>query len=320
MIGRTALRFVAFIGVAAVACAAAPAASPPSTPIAYGVKVSGLPVGGFTSEPARARIREAFAQPLVFRFRGKEWRVSPERLGGAAAVDAAVSAALTATPGTDVAVPVRFGDRAIVRYARFLDRRYSREPERAKLVGLRNLAPVFSTPKPGWRIDRERAAAAIRAALRTATREPISLPARLVEPKITAANFGPVIVIRRESRVLHLYDGRRPIRTFRVAVGQPRYPTPLGTFTIVDKQRNPWWRPPPSDWAKGLKPVPPGPGNPLGTRWMGLDAFGVGIHATPDSSSIGYSASHGCIRMHMSEAEWLFDYVPHGTPVVIVSA
>ena len=78
----------------------------------------------------------------------------------------------------------------------------------------------------------------------------------------------------------------------------------------MNKQRNPWWYPPTYDaWAKGLKPVPPGPGNPLGTRWMGLDAPGVGIHGTDAPASIGYSASHGCIRMHVPDAEWLFEHV-----------
>ena len=51
---------------------------------------------------------------------------------------------------------------------------------------------------------------------------------------------------------------------------------------------------------------------------MGLSAPGVGIHGTPDDASIGYSASHGCIRMHVPDAEWLFDNADWGTPVVIV--
>jgi lipoprotein-anchoring transpeptidase ErfK/SrfK len=118
--------------------------------------------------------------------------------------------------------------------------------------------------------------------------------------------------------VLKLYDGRRLVRTFHVATGQPAYPTPGGLWHIVDMQRNPWWRPPNSAWAQGLKPVPPGPGNPLGTRWMGLDAAGVGIHGTDAPASIGYSLSHGCIRMQIPDAEWLFEHVTVGTPVVIL--
>jgi lipoprotein-anchoring transpeptidase ErfK/SrfK len=83
--------------------------------------------------------------------------------------------------------------------------------------------------------------------------------------------------------------------------------------------KNPWWYPPVQDaWAKGLKPVPPGPSNPLGTRWMGLNAPGVGIHGTDEPTSIGYSASHGCIRMQVPDAEWLFDHVDVGTTVYIV--
>jgi lipoprotein-anchoring transpeptidase ErfK/SrfK len=109
-------------------------------------------------------------------------------------------------------------------------------------------------------------------------------------------------------------------RTFGVAVGQSVYPTPLGRFSIAVKWRDPWWYPPNSPWAKGQKPIPPGPGNPLGTRWMGITSPGVGIHGTPDDASIGYSLSHGCVRMHIPDAEWLFDHVNVGTPVYIVDA
>ena len=138
---------------------------------------------------------------------------------------------------------------------------------------------------------------------------------------MTKQNFGPVIVIGRSSHRLRLFNGRRFVHEFGVATGQSAYPTPLGTFSIVTMQRDPWWIPPPnSAWAQGAKPIPPGPGNPLGTRWMGLSAAAVGIHGTPDAASIGYSASHGCIRMRVPDAEWLFDHVRVGTPVAIVDA
>src|SRR5439155_1654054 len=94
------------------------------------------------------------------------------------------------------------------------------------------------------------------------------------QPATTRANFGQVIVIRRGSNNLYLYRGMRQWRVFPVATGQTIYPTPLGRFRIVVKWRNPWWYPPTSPWARGLKPIPPGPGNPLGTRWMGLSAPG----------------------------------------------
>jgi lipoprotein-anchoring transpeptidase ErfK/SrfK len=111
------------------------------------------------------------------------------------------------------------------------------------------------------------------------------------------------------------------VRRFEVATGQSTYPSPLGHFEVVIKERDPWWYPPVgSAWAAGKQPVPPGPGNPLGTRWMGLSAPNVGIHGTPDAASIGYSASHGCIRMRIPEAEWLFNHVEVGTQVFIVAA
>jgi lipoprotein-anchoring transpeptidase ErfK/SrfK len=149
-------------------------------------------------------------------------------------------------------------------------------------------------------------------------RLPMQLPVKTVAPSVTRANIGPVVVIRRESKSRTLYNGMRPVRNFRIATGMAQYPTPLGRFQVVTKWKNPWWYPPNSDWAKGKEPIPPGPGNPLGTRWMGLSAPGVGIHGTPDAASLGYSLSHGCIRMAISEAEWLFNRLDIGTTVFIV--
>ena len=126
-------------------------------------------------------------------------------------------------------------------------------------------------------------------------------------------------MINRSSNHLELFTHATLRRVFSVATGQAIYPTPRGTFHIVVKWKNPWWYPPvQDDWAKGLQPVPPGPSNPLGTRWMGLSVPGVGIHGTDEPSSIGYSASHGCIRMQVPDAEWLFDHVSIGTTVHIV--
>ena len=129
-----------------------------------------------------------------------------------------------------------------------------------------------------------------------------------------------MIVIRRGSRRLYLYKKEQFVRSFSIAVGQPAYPTPLGRYRVISRERNPSWDPPSSPWAAGLGPIPPGPGNPLGTRWIGTSAPAIGIHGTPVPSSVGTAASHGCIRMYMSDVEWLFERVRVGTPVFIVSA
>ncbi len=79
--------------------------------------------------------------------------------------------------------------------------------------------------------------------------------------------------------------------------------------------KNPTWIPPNSPWAKGLEPIPPGPGNPLGTRWIGTSAPAVGFHGTPQDWSIGTAASHGCLRMHIPDVEKLYEQVQVGWTV-----
>jgi L,D-transpeptidase catalytic domain/Putative peptidoglycan binding domain/Bacterial Ig domain len=126
------------------------------------------------------------------------------------------------------------------------------------------------------------------------------------------------IVIDQSAHLLTLERFGRPPISFPVALGQPAYPTPDGHFTIISKVENPTWVPPPdAPWAQGAVPIPPGPGNPLGTRWMGLSTPGVGIHGTDDPASIGYSVSHGCIRMQVPDAERLFTMVSLGMGVYI---
>jgi hypothetical protein len=299
----------------------APAAGPSTVVIADGVRVAGVDVGGMTSEPARERLRARFEEPVWFAYGTRRWGIQPWKLGAGAAVDEALGRALHARAGETVTLRVYIGERTVRRYVASLAERFSRPAKDARLTGLVGLVPSISRDQPGVAVRRRAMERAIASALRTGDRaRPLPLLVRMVEPKVTRSAFGPVLVIRRESKALNLYDGSRLVQTFGVATGQSQYPTPLGLFSVVDKQLHPWWRPPDSDWAKGLKPIPPGPGNPLGTRWMGLSAPGVGIHGTPDAASIGYSASHGCIRMRIPDAEWLFGQVTWGTPVYIVSA
>ena len=312
-------RFVTFAAVAAVASATAPAAEPPAVQIARGVTVGGVEVGGMTSEPARRLLREHFAKPLRFSFGKERWRVRPERFGSAG-VDEALSEALRAGPREEVRLRVRVRARAVKRYVGSLARRFHRDPQDARLAGLVNLAPAFTAAKPGREVVTKPVLESIWHELKTGRRNEIALRSKPIAPKITPANFGPVVVIRRASNQLSLYSGPTLVGSFGVATGTAQYPTPIGTFSIIDMQRDPWWRPPPSDWAKDADPIPPGPGNPLGTRWMGISSPAVGIHGTPDAASIGYSASHGCIRMKIPEAEYLFTQVRIGTPVVIVDA
>ena len=293
-------------------------ADPPAT-IPEGVTIGAVVVGGMTPDQAAVAVQQAFAVPLQLMLGTTTISVTPDVLGAVPATDKAVERALVAPPNTAVPLAVNAPGAGIVDFVAKLARRYDRPAVDAKLF-LRHLRPWLSRERTGLKLERRLAVRDILAALYSGRRDPIELTQAAVRPKVTRRNFGPVIVIRRGSNRLFLYQGTRYRRVFAVATGQSRYPTPLGRFSVVVKWRNPWWYPPRSSWAAGQSPIPPGPNNPLGTRWMGLSAPGVGIHGTPSDSSIGYSVSHGCIRMHIPEAEWLFNRVVVGTPVFIVSS
>ena len=312
------LRTLAALTLAAgLACTATPAAAPTRV-IPAGVTVGSIRVGGLSAEPARLRVEAAFARPVLIAYKGKTMRISPRQVAAAISVDTAVGAALAATPRSDIALPVRYSGTKLQRLVAFLAHRFNRTPIDARVTGASAAGPEFSAAKTGLAVNTKTMRAALGQLLRDGARAPLQLLTRPVPAKRIPANFGPVIVITRGANTLQLYHGRSLMRTFGVATGQSIYPTPAGVWRIVDMQRNPWWRPPSSSWARGLKPIPPGPGNPLGTRWMGLDASGVGIHGTNAPASIGYSVSHGCIRMQVPDAEWLFQHVQLGTPVVIL--
>jgi lipoprotein-anchoring transpeptidase ErfK/SrfK len=313
-------RLLLMVIVVAVTAPVLGGGAAPPVLVAKGVTLGGIPVGGMSVEQAEAAVRPAFARPLTLVFGDRTWRVRASRFGLSLAVRDGVARALQAKAGETVPLAPSVDAAAVRSYVRSLEKRFSYPAKDAELIGVQDLVPQFSDPTAGREVVAGATAKRIVRALESAKRPRVRVAVRAVAPQRTIGNFGPVIVIRRSVNELRYYSGVSLVRTFGVATGQAVYPTPLGTWHIVDMQRNPWWRPPNSPWAQGLKPIPPGPGNPLGTRWMGLDAAGVGIHGTPDDASIGYSASHGCIRMHIPDAEWLFEHVKVGTPVVITDA
>jgi len=121
------------------------------------------------------------------------------------------------------------------------------------------------------------------------------------------------IVVSIPDRKLTLLEGDRIVKTYDVAVGKISTPTPEGEFQIINHIQNPTY------YGTGVV-IGPGNGNPLGTRWMGLNAKGYGIHGTNVPSSIGKAASHGCIRMRQQDLEELFDLVNVGTTVELHGA
>ena len=119
------------------------------------------------------------------------------------------------------------------------------------------------------------------------------------------------LLVSIADRKLAVIENGTVKKVYPVAVGKRSAPSPTGTFLIVERVTNP-------SYYHASKVVPPGPHNPLGTRWMGLSEKGYGIHGTNAPKSIGHAASHGCIRMTRSDLEELFSQVRVGDAVVIL--
>jgi lipoprotein-anchoring transpeptidase ErfK/SrfK len=287
-------------------------------PLPEGVSVGGIPVGNLLPSEATVQVKRYFSEPLELSLGRRVYRVDPNILA-APHINRALTAARRAAPFANLPLDVKVRTPRLKDYVAKLASRITTPPVDSRLI-LRNLKPYLTPDRPGVELDRTKATASITRSLRLNIRDQIVLRTTSTPPTVTRSSFGPVVVIHRGTNLLYLYRGMRQQRIFAVATGQAVYPTPLGAFQIVVKWRNPWWYPPASPWAAGEKPIPPGPSNPLGTRWMGLSAPGVGIHGTNNDASIGYSVSHGCIRMHVHDAEWLFNHVDIGTRVFIVSA
>lgn len=120
-----------------------------------------------------------------------------------------------------------------------------------------------------------------------------------------------MIVVSLQDRELALVEDGKVKAMYKVAVGKPSTPSPVGTFTIERRVVNPTY------YHHG-RVIPPGPANPVGNRWMGLSIRGYGIHGTNNPRSIGKAASHGCIRMGKADLEMLFAQVKTGDTVELI--
>lgn len=120
------------------------------------------------------------------------------------------------------------------------------------------------------------------------------------------------IYVDKSQNILILKDGTDIIKTYNVSTGENNS-TPVGTFKITTKLENPVW------FNKGIVVPPESPANVLGTRWMGFDLAGYGIHGTVEPKLIGQQVTAGCVRMINEQVEELYGLVPMGTEVTIVN-
>lgn len=144
----------------------------------------------------------------------------------------------------------------------------------------------------------------------------VAAMAALIAVQAVAQTMSPaapkrLIVVSLEDRKLALLEDGQVKKVYPVSVGKASTPSPVGTFTIERRVSNP-------TYSHDGKVVPPGPGNPVGTRWMGLSVHGYGIHGTNRPRSIGKAASHGCIRMARVDLEELYAQVQVGDTVVLI--
>ena len=132
------------------------------------------------------------------------------------------------------------------------------------------------------------------------------------------------LLLRLGERRLYVVDNdvKDPPQGYPVAIGQPKWPTPIGKFQINEMVENPDFIA--FDFNDPKKPdrgkVKPGLNNPLGLRWIGFataHGWQVGFHGTAKTSVLGQAVSHGCVRMSNTDVVEVYKRVKLGTTVIV---
>ena len=305
-----------------------------------GATVTGVPVGGLTRAQATRVIDEQVKGPLfspvTVTFRTAPTTVDPATL---MTVDIDAVLADVAAPKLAASLPQRvvwritgesYGhdtsdilkvDTTGVRAWVDAEKKRVSIPAIDATVSVTGSKLIIKPAQAGITFDTAAASRALSAALLSGDKA-VGLIETTTTPKITNADLGKTIFVSRSHKTLTLYSGTKLEKAYACAVGMPQYPTPLGWWKIVAKQKNPTWRNNGADWAKSMPAfIPGGPNGVMGTRALYLNASGIRIHGIPPSEdwSVGNAASHGCMRMHRWDVEDLYPRVPIGTRVIIVS-
>jgi lipoprotein-anchoring transpeptidase ErfK/SrfK len=309
-----------------------PAAGAAEPRIAAGVSAGGTDVSGLTLAEAAGKLYNAhgfaMGRPLSTHVAGRWFALMPTDVTTVYDVNRSARRAYNAglkphTSTVDVPLHVTYDAKAVTAYADKVATAVRRDGRDARVtIGLRRIGKVAS--RDGRALDAKALAETVGATLANPAAERILRPKlKLVTPKVTTAGlaraYATIVTIDRGRFTLRLFKRLKLSKTYRVAVGQPGYPTPTGRFSIANKAVNPTWTAPDRPWAGAYRNESVAGGsaeNPLKARWMGI-AGGVGIHGTGIPGSIGTAASHGCIRMTVPAVVDLYPRVPVGTPVLI---
>jgi hypothetical protein len=314
------------------------------TRLAEGLTVGGVDVGGLEAAAARQRVRSAVLEPLnrpvVARYKGHHFTLTPAQARVAVDVDGSVDAAVARSRSgnilqrtarnlksgrfdEDVDVDITYNRRAISRLIKRIRSGIDR-PARDASVDLDRgrVDPKPSADGIGVRVSRLRRDLS-RALLATDGPRSVRVRTQIVKPKVSseqlAERYPAVVIVNRPRFTLSLYRHLKFSKSYRVAIGQVGLETPAGLYHVQNKAIDPAWHVPDSDWAGKLrgKVIPGGTAeNPLKARWLGI-FDGAGIHGTDAVRSLGTAASHGCVRMRIPDVKELYDEVPVNAPVYI---
>jgi lipoprotein-anchoring transpeptidase ErfK/SrfK len=311
--------------------------------IAPGVEIGGVDVGGRDADSARKLIEQKVVaplkQPVVVNYDGKEYTLSPKRLHAKADVDGMVQEAIDRSrdgsildrvsryaTGSDVDANleprVGYDKSAVKNFINELADRINQDPVNASVVPSGGRLQQ-EAGQPGQAVNKRQMTTEINHAARSPGRDQ-AIPAVVettkpeVNKKDLAQAYPRYIYIDRGSYTLRFYHHLKLEKSYSIAVGQQGLETPAGLYHALDKQVDPSWHVPNSAWAGSLagQVIPPGPADPLKARWIGI-FDGAGIHGTDDISSLGSAASHGCVRMSISDVIDLYDRVEVGDPIYI---
>jgi len=329
------------VGVGAMAATAR--VSGTNDRILHGVRVDGVDLGGMNREQA-TRALGAHADQVLHRTimvcgtvagHRHHWTVTPAALGETADVSQAVETALTGprlswvsstwhrVSGQSVhqvvSLAYHVDAQRVATYVHGLATKVDVASYDAGIV-LESGRITVHHARTGWAIGEVAGTRALTTAVSGNTGiQTVQLPVSRALPKVSDHQLRKTIGVDLSTNRLTLWNGFKVERTYPVATAKPGFTTPVGSWKVISKQMNPTWvNPAPNGWgASEPRVIGPGPGNPLGTRALNLNAPAIRIHGTPSDSSIGYYRSHGCIRMHMRDVEALYPLVPVGTPVLI---
>jgi lipoprotein-anchoring transpeptidase ErfK/SrfK len=311
--------------------------------IADGVTVGGVDVGGMNEAEAKQAVSRQLLGPLRHSLRvgydGESWTLPGKSLKVHADLDAAIEKAVADSrdggfPGRlvryvtggsvdkQIAADVSYSQPAINRFVREVARQVDREAQDATVEPTAESLEVVAAEN-GRKLRDNLLTRELKAAVLNANADhTISARTHHTEPDVTteevAAAYPSYLTLDRANFTLRLWKDLKLAKTYTVAVGQEGLETPEGLYHIEEKEENPTWHVPESDWAGSLagQDIPPGPSNPIKARWMAIFE-GAGIHGTEEVESLGSAASHGCVRMAIPDVEELYDQVEVGTPIYI---